>query len=45
MTLDLAKSPVLIRKDLQEALNTAWLRLGVPQWRLKNWSFQNKRAG
>ena len=30
MTLNLAKSPVLIRTDLQEALNTAWLRLGLP---------------
>ncbi len=30
MTLDLAKSPVVIRQDLKDALNAAWLRLGMP---------------
>ncbi len=30
MTLNLTESPVVIRQDLKEALNTAWLRLGMP---------------
>ena len=30
MTLNLAESPLVIRQDLQEALNTAWRRLSMP---------------
>ena len=28
--MNLAESPLVIRQDLEEALNTAWLRLGMP---------------
>ena len=30
MTLSLAESPILIRQDLEDALNAAWMRLGEP---------------